>query len=448
MKRGVKQASPQGWHTHLKWLQPGLGVKRWLMLIVLGVGTLSLGGAWALRAFYPLPVHFYYLTLQFFPRELRAILFLLAGLGMVIYGLWGLNRAMLEPFVSGPYTAIPTVLYDYRRRGRGPKVVVIGGGHGQATILRGLKAYTSNLTAIVTVADDGGSSGRLRRDLGILPPGDFRNCIAALADDESLITRLFQYRFAGGQDLQGHSFGNLFIGALTDITGSFESALRESSAVLAVRGRVLPSTLEAVVLCADIQPNGGPPVRVFGESEIPKAGGRILRVNLLPEAPRAYPEAIRAILSADLIVIGPGSLYTSILPNLLVPEIVQALQVTSAPRVYVCNVATQHGETEGYAACDHLSALERHTGDGIITAVLVNTRCPDHGVPADAEWVAPLIEEHNGVRVIRADLVDESIGWRHDSDKLAKALMAFIKSGDMIGHESIGARRENGIGDV
>jgi 2-phospho-L-lactate transferase/gluconeogenesis factor (CofD/UPF0052 family) len=452
MKWRVKHTGRQPWHTHLQWLQPGLGLKRWLILLTFGITLLSLGGAAALRAFYPLPPYFHYVALQFLPRSIRVALFLLLGVGTIVLAVWELNRTMLAPFVAGGFDAIPGALYNYRRRGRGAKIVVIGGGHGQSTILRGLKQYTSNLTAIVTVADDGGSSGRLRRDLGILPPGDFRNCIAALADDESLITRLYQYRFAGGEDLQGHSFGNLFIGAMAGITGSFESALKESSRVLAVQGQVLPSTLEAVTLCADVQENGagadtgdgagadtgdgagadtgdgaGALIRVRGESEIPQVRGRILRVMLEPAAPRAYPDALRAILDADLVVIGPGSPYTSILPNLLVPGIAEALEATRAPRVYVCNIATQPGETDGYTAQEHLQALEKHLGTGLISMAIVNARAPQTKPAEAVEWVKCDLESRKGLRVIAADLVDETLSGHHESDKVARILMNLIR---------------------
>lgn len=408
------------------WLKPGLGVKRWLLFLALGVGLLSLGGAIALRVLYPLPQYFYYLTLQFLPRALRATLFLVVGIGTIGYSLWGFNKAILAPFVSGKHAPIPEVLFDYRRRGRGPRIVVIGGGHGQATALRGLKAYTSNLTAIVTVADDGGSSGRLRREIGILPPGDFRNCIAALANDESLMTRLFQYRFADGKDLSGHSFGNLFISAMAGITGSFEAALMASSQVLAVQGQVLPSTLETVTLCADVTRNGDTPIRVRGESQIPEIGGRILRVSLEPAGPRAYPGAIRAILEAELIIIGPGSLYTSILPNLLVPEIVEALRATPAPKVYICNVATQAGETDGYTASQHFSALERHVGHEVIDTVLINNGQVHPAAYADAQWVKPDMLGQAPLKVIQTDLIDHTNGGRHDSEKLAHVLLDIV----------------------
>ncbi len=431
MKRRVLQARARSWQTHLKWLMPGIGVKRWLLLLALGVGLLSLGGTYALRAAYPLPRYFYYLTLQFLPRSVRAACFLVAAVGTIGYAIWGLSRAMLIPFMSGAQSSIPEVLYDYHRRGRGPRVVVIGGGHGQSAALRGLKTLTSNLTAIVTVADDGGSSGRLRRDVGILPPGDFRNCIAALANDEALVTRLFQYRFAGGRDLSGHSFGNLFITAMAGITGSFESALRESSQVLAVQGQVLPSTLETVALCADISTDGSGIAQVCGESAIPRTHGRILRVTLRPEKPSAYPGAIQAILAADLVVIGPGSLYTSILPNLLVPQILEALKATQAIRVFVCNVATEPGETDGYTAQAHIQALERHVGGGVVDRILVNAHLPK-GAPivedTTCEWVRPEGIVSDDPRVVAAHLTNDECDGYHDSDRLAETLIGLLRT--------------------
>ncbi len=321
-------------------------------------------------------------------------------------------------------TYLSEALYSRRRR-QGPKIVVIGGGHGQSTVLRGLKHHTGNLTAIVTVADDGGSSGRLRRELGILPPGDFRNCIAALADDEALVTRLFQYRFASNAELGGHSFGNLFISAMAGITGAFEAALKESSRVLAVQGQVFPSTLQAVTLCADIR-IGEHLERVCGESQIPKRRGKIGRVSLTPADPPAYPDAVKAILEAELVVIGPGSLYTSILPNLLVPEIVRALRSTTAPKVYVCNIATQPGETTGYDAYAHLQALEQHIGRGVITTVVVNNCCPRAPLPEGVTWVRPDIPADAGVQVVAADLADHTPAWRHDSHKFAALLMKLL----------------------
>jgi uncharacterized cofD-like protein len=371
---------------------------------------------------------------------LEALVLFGAGSALVVWAIYGMNHAIVSAFQRADQAQVADVVYRHRQRQRGPKVVAIGGGHGLNTLLRGLKAYTDNITAIVTVADDGGSSGRLRRDLGMLPPGDFRNCIAALSDAEGLVSQLFQYRFGDETDLEGHSFGNLYLSAMTAITGSFESALEESSRVLAVRGRVIPSTLAQVTLCGevlvsdDVPPagseTGGVRSRltlVRGESAIGKATGRIQRVYLDPEAPPAYPKAIRAILDAELIVIGPGSLYTSVLPNLLVPDLAQAIIASPAIKLYVCNVATQAGETTGYNVADHLGALRQHVGDDMITTVVANetfigSRPPGAGV----DWVRLPAPETVDYQLLTYDLVDRQYPWRHDSDKLAQALMAAI----------------------
>jgi uncharacterized cofD-like protein len=278
------------------------------------------------------------------------------------------------------------------------------------------------VTAIVTVADDGGSSGRLRRELGVLPPGDFRNCLAALADAEPLMTKLFQYRFSEGSGLDGHSFGNLFIVAMSGVTGSFEQAIRESGRVLAVRGQILPSTIENVTLCAELADE----VHVEGESQISLSTKAIKRVYLQPEFPMAYPEAIRAILDADFIVVGPGSLYTSILPNLLVHDLASALLASNALKVYVCNVATQRGETDDFTVKDHVEALLRHLPENPFHFVLANDKV---GAVLPAHWhvnqVAPSEDDLklDGVEVVRADVVDPKNPLRHDPKKLAQALM-------------------------
>ena len=324
--------------------------------------------------------------------------------------------------------------------GQAPRVVAIGGGTGLSTSLRGLKAHSPHITAIVTVADDGGSSGRLRRELGVLPPGDFRNCIAALADDEALITQLFQYRFGQGHGLHGHSFGNLFITALSAVTGSFEQAILEAGRVLAVQGRILPATLEDVTLVADLRcPSGESPcgevevsrsglTRVRGESAIPQAGQPIERVFLRPDWVRAYPGAVRAILNADLIIAGPGSLFTSILPNLLVKDIRQAVAASKALKVYVCNVATQPGETDGLDVGQHVSALQGHTGRGLFPYVMANNNLlpsSEHPYLQPVKLDYPMNGEY---RVIEADLIDQLAPWRHDSTKLAERMMDFYSS--------------------
>ncbi|MBE9474509.1 MAG: YvcK family protein, partial [Chloroflexi bacterium] len=321
----------------LRWLTPGLGVKRWLLLVLFGTTLLGVGLAILILDVYRTTPETWWLpiistaSLRFLPRLLRAVIFGGLGVALIIVGIWGINRSLLAPFLKPGYKVVDA-LAGYRRRGRGPRIAVIGGGHGLSVLLRGLKAYSHNITAIVTVADDGGSSGRLRESFGILPPGDIRNCLAAMSNDEAMLAQLFQYRFPNGSSgLDGHSFGNLLISALTDITGSFEEAVAESGRVLSVSGRVLPSTLHNVQLVADVRlPHLISEVRVAGESQIPKSNGKVRRVWLEPNAPPAFPQAIRALLAADVIVIGPGSLYTSILPNLLVPDIADAIRSSRA----------------------------------------------------------------------------------------------------------------------
>jgi uncharacterized cofD-like protein len=323
-------------------------------------------------------------------------------------------------------------VYPQGQRQRGPKIVAIGGGHGLNTLLRGLKEHTDNITAIVTVADDGGSSGKLRRDLGMLPPGDFRNCLAALSESEGLVSQLFQYRFGEGTELEGHSFGNLYLTAMTAITGSFELALEESSRVLAVRGRVIPSTLAQVTLCAERTPSAeGAPgriERVCGESSIGLAGSHIERVYLDPEDPPAYPAAIHAILDSDLVAIGPGSLYTSVLPNLLVPDLARAIETAQARKVYVCNVATQKGETEGYDVPDYVEALHQHVGTNMFHLVLANnTYLEKPRLALGVDWVRlPEPDQPMDCELVAQDLVDRQYPWRHDPNKLAAALMELL----------------------
>ena len=416
--------------SSLKWLIPGMGVKRWLLLLFAGITIVSLGVGYVLVDIYrtwAFPAIFYYLTLQFIPRGLRGLLFGTMGITAITIAVLQLNRSLLAAFRSPGQSSLVDIIYNHRQRIRGPKVVAIGGGTGLSTLLRGLKEHTQNITAIVTVADDGGSSGRLRRDLGLLPPGDFRDCIAALADEESPTARLFQYRFGEGVGLDGHSFGNLFIAAMAAVTGNFERAILESSRVLNIRGRILPSTLENVTLWADLREGGEAvegPGQVQGESQIPKTGRPIERVFLEPGKVPAYPGAIKAILEADLITAGPGSLYTSILPNLLVPGIASALQASSAVKVYICNIATQEGETDHFSLDDHLRALEEHVGQGMFTYVLANdnlkVQFPLH---LSVEVVSPETILSESYRLVTAELVDLENPWQHDSEKLAQELI-------------------------
>lgn len=308
------------------------------------------------------------------------------------------------------------------------RIVAIGGGTGLSVLLRGLKSTDLDVTAVVTVGDDGGSSGRLRQELGLLPPGDFRSCIASLADDEALMTQLLQFRFGDGS-LGGHSLGNLILAAMAAVTGSFERAVLEMSRVLSIRGTIMPSTLESVAVCAEVRGGESAEARsrlVRGESQVGGAGPGIRRVFLEPEAPPAYPGAIAAILRADLIVLGPGSLYTSVLPNLLVPGISAAVRASSGAKVYVCNVAPQAGETDCYSVQQHARAIEDNAGPGLFQYVLANGYWP---ADERARYVCPEGRCRSPYSVILADLLDSDRPWRHDSAKLGRALMEFVKGG-------------------
>lgn len=420
-----------------KWLAPGLFVKRWMLISAGGVLLVSLGAAiWVKLT----PV--FYIT-QFTGDVLEAVtrvipsyisgpLVLLVGVLLVLWGQTRTFGSITQVLMPDRDEELVDVLLQHRRLNRGAKIVAIGGGTGLSTLLRGLKHASANITAIVTVADDGGSSGRLRREIGVLPPGDIRNCIAALADEEKLLTELFQYRFKAGDGLVGHSFGNLFLTVLSEITGDFEQAIAASSKVLAVRGQVLPATLSDVKLWAELSDG-----RIIeGESNITEAGGKIVHIGCLPENPPAVPKAVDAIEDADYIIIGPGSLYTSVIPNLLVPDIADAIAARNVPCIYVCNIMTQPGETDGYTVADHIRAIDRVCGRRLFDAVLVQKYPPSakalarylqensHPVEFDAEAVM-----QSGRRAIRANVMieDAETGYvRHDPKRLAKVLLKWF----------------------
>ncbi len=311
------------------------------------------------------------------------------------------------------------------------KVVALGGGHGLPSVLRALKPYTREITAIVTVADDGGSSGKLRREMGVIPPGDLRNNIAALADDEALMTQLFQYRFSDGA-LEGHSLGNLLLAALTNITGSMVKAVLEAGHVLAIQGRVLPATLQDVHLAAEIRNAQGQIQTVSGESTITAAGGKIQKLFLEPESVRAYPDAVRALLASNVVIFGPGSLYTSTLPSLLVSGIVEAIHAADAPCFYICNIATQAGETDGFTVADHIDVLEAHLGGGLIDGVICNIHYPPTPEFPNTHYVYLTDSDRarlQHIHIIEADLTDPDYPWRHDPAKLATAIFEGLKVG-------------------
>lgn len=360
---------------------------------------------------------------------------LYGGISLMALGLLFLLVAVRSIIVTILHTLVPEhdnslidVLFERRLLQSGPRLVAMGGGTGLSVLLRGLKRYTSNITAVVTVTDDGGSSGRLRSDLGILPPGDIRNCVLALADTEPLLEKLFQYRFATGE-LEGHSFGNLLIAAMTSITGDFQLAIKEFSKVLAVKGRVLPVTTTSVRLAAVLEDG----TKVFGETNVGKCKGRIADMVLEPESVAALPEVLQAIREADAIILGPGSLYTSVVPNLLVKGVSEALQNTSATIIYVSNIMTQPGETTGLTAADHVETVHRFIGKKVIDYVVLNS------APINPELAAKYSEADSlpvttdgarlqqlGSRMITGDMLDGGGLLRHDPHKLARRIMRVI----------------------
>ncbi len=419
------------WREHsrfFRWFVPGIGVKRWFLVLLAGITLIGTGLAIFLLDVYRtapdtwwLPI-ISFISLRFLTRPLRILVFVGIGFGLIGLGIWRLNRSLLVPFLR-PGQRLVDQVADYRRRERGPRIVTIGGGHGIATVLRGLKGYTNNLTAVVSVADDGGSSGELRRSLGILPPGDIRNCLAALSDDEALLTQLFQYRFGEDTGLGGHSFGNLFISALSDITGSFEKAIAESGRALSVHGQVLPATLHNVRLVADIQlPHAQTEVRVEGESQIPRAAGRVSRVWLEPDNASAFPPVIQAVLAADMLVIGPGSLYTSILPNILVGDLLEAIRSSRALKIFISNITTQQGETDMYTSGDHIRALEELVGSELVD-VIVSNSWYDKKLENGTQWVRVDEALEHDSRLYLSDLADHLLPEHHDALKLAQVLM-------------------------
>lgn len=429
----VGRKTPKRVNRWFKWLSPGLFVKRWLLISLTGVFLTSFGLAiWVkltpVNRFLEFVSQALETTARLVPNSVSGPLAVLLGVFLLFWGQSRTVETITEALQPDASEELVDRLRTHRRLHRGPKIVAIGGGTGLSTLLRGLKQYSSNITAIVTVADDGGSSGRLRREMGILPPGDIRNCIAALADEEKLLTELFQYRFHAGDGLSGHSFGNLFISAMTEITGDLEQAIDASAKVLAIRGKVLPATLTDVSLWAKLADG-----RIIeGESKITEAMGQIRQIGCHPADPVALPAALAAIKEADYIIIGPGSLYTSIIPNLLVPAIRQALAQVTVPRVYVCNIMTQPGETDNYSVADHLRAIEGVCEERVFDAVLAQRTAPSpqslqlyaqehsHPVFLDREEVGKM-----GYRIVLANVMTEdevTAKVRHDPQRLARVL--------------------------
>jgi len=415
-----------------RWLRPGVGVKRWLLAMLLGLTILATAGALLIRMLFlgvdpasPLGQLFELASLNFLPDPARPLVVILVGAAIFLYGLWRLLNALLEPFPARREPLVELV-YQKRSLARGPRIVAIGGGTGLSVLLRGLKEISSNITAVVTVADDGGSSGQLRRELGVPPVGDIRSCIAALADVEPTMSSLMQYRFPMSESqpgLAGHAFGNLLIAAMADIAGDFEEGVRQSNRVLAVRGEVVPVAGVALNLNAELADG----TRVSGQSTIMRTRG-IRRVWLSPDHVEASKEAVEAIRVADLIVIGPGSLYTSLLPSLLVPGIRFAVEAARGLRVYVANVATQPGETEGYTLSEHVAALSAHGVGHLIDIVLANDdssgRVPE-GYPAEPVRIDLPLDDARP-RLELASVVDPANAHRHEPRRLTLALLRLL----------------------
>lgn len=420
----------------LKWLYPGMKFKRWLALFAVGVMIASIGLAvvfnykyigsfeeWIFRTVYKLIGTYYYAV-----TAIVGTAVVLVGITVMLCATRMIIRSVISVLIPDSSEKLVDLIYEKRRLNRGPAVTVIGGGTGLSVLLRGMKRVTGNITAVVTVADDGGSSGRLREDLGMIPPGDLRNCLVALADTEPLMEKLFQHRFGGHGDLAGHSFGNLFIAAMTEVLGDVEGALKESSKVLAVKGRVLPASTQRVRLVATMTDGS----IVEGESQIPLAGKTIHRVQLYPPEVKPVDSSIQAIREAEVIVLGPGSLYTSIMPNLLVSGVAEALRESNAVKIYVCNVMTQPGETDRYTASMHAKAILDHA-PGVIDYIVVNS----HEIGSDVQRVYaeegayPVTVDEEaldrlGVKTIRADIVNETNLVRHDPEKLAQVIAQSI----------------------
>ncbi|MBV8368063.1 MAG: YvcK family protein [Candidatus Eremiobacteraeota bacterium] len=420
-----------------RWLVPGLGVKRWLLLAVLGAALFVNGvSRYLTDEGMTLRINELVdsLVAEFLSPGYLPWIFMILGAALVALGIWRwLNAIVTAVAPAGTGNFLEKI--RERQLDRGYRIVVVGGGTGLSTMLRGLKKITSKLTAVVTVSDDGGSSGRLQKELGVLPPGDIRNCLVALADDEALVTALFRYRFEEGEGLSGHSFGNLFLAAMTGITGNFDQAIKAASRVLNVKGRVLPSTLAVARLCAKLVDGR----TVEGESNITGARGVIQEVFLDPPFAAPLDEVIAAIREADAIVLGPGSLYTSIMPNLLVDRIGREIEAASGVKIYVCNVMTQPGETDGYTASAHVRALLRGAGANVCDVAIVNDELPRKLREAYAEegQLPVKVDDEElkalGVRIVRANVISETDTVRHDSDRLAAVV-------DKIIDEAVAAR--------
>ncbi|GAB4113095.1 MAG: YvcK family protein [Candidatus Caldatribacteriota bacterium] len=410
-----------------RWLSPGIRIKRYIFSIILGIFLLIVGWFCCFNENFFIYIKDNLKILFQHSHQLMIILgiFLeLAALGMIVWGIKNLNRSIVQTIAPRYADRISQLVYTKHILSKGPRIVSIGGGTGLYALLRGLKKITNNITAVVTVFDSGGSSGKLRKELGVLPPGDIRNCLVALATDEPLMEQLFQYRFSNGS-LEGHSFGNLFITAMSEVSGDFVKAIEKSSEILSIRGKVLPSSLQNVTLIARTQEG----IIIRGENEITQSNMRIKRIYLEPESVLPLPETLEAIQQADLIILGPGSLYTSVICNLLVKGIPEAIINSKALKVYICNLMTQRGETNNYSASRHLKEVERYLGKDSIDYLIVNTARISKELKEKyaQEGSSQVIIDKEEIKRLKVRWIEKDL-WldhqfaRHDSDLLAEVI--------------------------
>ncbi|NLP43509.1 MAG: YvcK family protein, partial [Peptococcaceae bacterium] len=419
----------------LKWLYPNLGIKRYFLLTIIGVFLIA-GGLAVLsygEALGYLETEFrdivYFLTGKKAVSVVPAgILIIIGGLVLIYIGFKKMLKSLINILLPGNEDKVVDVIYARCQLKRGPKIVVVGGGTGLSALLRGLKEYTSNLTAIVTVGDDGGSSGRLRRELGVLPPGDVRNCLVALAEKEDLMEELFSYRFANGT-LEGHSLGNLFLAGLAGKYGDFQKSIEHVAKVFALKGEVYPSTLAPITLKAHFEDGRS----VNGETAIRSTPGKIKYLKIVPANCKPLPGALKAIEEADLIVLGPGSLYTSVLPNLLVSGLREEIAKAKAPCIYVCNIMTEPGETDNFTVADHLRVIREHAGKDLIDAVLAaKEQIPQQVLERYRAEGADIVHgtaasvEKMGVSDFESTFYTGGEVVRHDPDRLAKELLRLL----------------------
>ncbi len=414
-----------------KWLYPGMKVKRFLFVVLFGILLMAIGliflidltrFLWIkdtirrLFEYYQIAPHF------------SGFLLIISGSSLVILGISNMNRSILKKIIPNQINQISDIIYLQNKLEKGPRIVAIGGGTGLNTILKGLKKYTSNITAVVTVFDSGGNSGRLREEMGVLPPGDIRNCLVALSTKEPLMTKLFQYRFKLGS-LRDHSFGNLFITAMSEVSGDFTKAIEKSSEILAIRGKVLPSSKDNITLCASLKSNE----IIVGEDNISKGYGKIEKVFLQPDKALPLPETIQSIKEADIIILGPGSLYTSVICNLLVKDIPEAICESSAKKIYICNVMTQPGETDNYTVSMHLDEIVKYLKKDCLDYVLVNNKKIAKNTLIKYQNEGAFIvkddlsKSNRKINIIRKDLLSEHNFARHDSEKITSLIMEIVQ---------------------